>query len=91
MEFEQGPSYAIYTMLSSLYTPGKVQELLKSMETPPKINAFKSFSLCCSGPDFGFSGNLFLFQQPPTDFAVQKKFPELLDAKYASFGGKKYK
>ena len=101
MEFEQGTSYAIYTMMGSFYTPGKAWKPLKIMATAKnyklllvknyyttKIN---TFSLCCLVPVLGFSWKLFLFQHPPTDFSVQKKFPELLDAKYASFGGKKSK
>ena len=90
MEFEQGPSYAIYTMLSSLYTPGKVQELLKSMEIPPKINPFGQ---CRSGQFWDFDENFFYFNILRLIFQHirTKKFPELLDTKYASFGGKKYK
>ena len=72
MEFEQGPSYAIYTMLGSFYTPGKTWKPLKSMKIPPKI---KPFGQCRSGQFFEFSWKLFLLHHPPMDFTIQKHFP----------------
>jgi len=75
-------------MLGSFYTPGKAWKPFKSLEIPPKINPFGQ---CRSGQFFGFSWKLFLLHHPPMNFTIQKKFPELLDVKYASFGGKKSK
>ena len=84
MEFEQGPCYAIYTMLGPFYTPGKAWKPLKSMEIPPKINPFGQ----CRSGQFLILLKIVFISTSSDSFFGTKKFPELLDAKYASFGGK---